>query len=601
MEGVRLGHECLVRLLRTLRLIFGSGPRIAAAGFALVAVQAVLPVILLFLLKRIVDLLAAPEHASLGAPNHALLELVSLAALVALAESLAGAARRIVGELQAEAVSGHLHDLIHGKSIEVGLGFYEDASHRDSLHRAQQLAPYRPNRLVSGLQDTMRHAISLTAVAGVLIWVDWRIVPALVLSSVPGALLRFREAPRFYDWWQRQTKLERVARYFSEVMTTAPFALELRLYQLGNHFRSRFLDVRRRMREASRRLTLRLATGDFVAEAIAIAGLFGVFALLGVEVAGGALSLGSLVMGFGAMQRAWMHFGGFLRGLADLREDDLLLQDLYRFLDIAPTPAPAMEPRALPPGGAPEIRLIDVRFRYAGMERDALDGINLTIAAGERVALVGHNGSGKSTLIKLISRLYDPTAGRITVDGVDLRELSQVDVRSVITVVSQDTVRYQETAGDNIRFGAHDLHADATAIELAARRSGAAEVIAGLPAGYDTKLGNSFDGGHELSPGEWQKVALARGFVRDARVILLDEPTSAMDARTEDHVLRGFEAVARGRTSIVISHRLSTVMTADRIHVLEGGRIIESGSHEDLMRQGGVYANMFEMQAARYR
>lgn len=591
----------LVRLRRTLRLIWESNPWIANAGFLLVVIQAALPILLLFLIKLIVDTLAAGMGSQAAVPFREIAELVLLAAVVAIAESLAAAASRIVGVWQSEAVSERLHDLIHVKSIEVELGFYENARHRDTLHRAQQLAPFRPNRLVSSLRDTARNVIAVIALAGVLSSFHWLIVPIMVLSSLPGMILRLKEAPRFYDWWQRHTALERLARYLGDILTTAPYAQELRLYQLGGYFRRRFLDTRRAMREASRRVTLRRVSSDFVTEAISICGLFGVFLLLGLQTLNGAISLGGLVISFQALQRAWTHFGAVLRGLTELREDDLLLQDLYRFLDLRPQVTTPEFPTAMRASAVPGIQLRDVRFRYPGSDHDVLNGITLDIAPGEHVAVVGHNGSGKSTLIKLISRLYDPVQGSIMLDGIDLRQLAIADIRSTITVVTQDTVRYQETARDNIRFGARDLLASDAMIEAAARRSGAAAVIARLPAGYATMLGNSFEGARELSHGEWQKLSLARGFVRDASVILLDEPTSAMDPHAEEEVLRGFTEIARGRTTLVISHRLSTVMATDRIYVLDRGRIAESGTHAALMRMRGIYAGMFEIQAARYR
>ncbi|MFN0160568.1 MAG: ABC transporter ATP-binding protein [Burkholderiales bacterium] len=593
------GTERLTRLRRTLSIIWQSHPRLALGGCILVLLQAGLPILLLFLIKRIVDALAAGGDAS--ARLSELGFLVGVAAAVALTESLTGAARRYVSEWQAAAVSERLHDMIHAKSVEVDLAFYEDAEQRDTLHRAQQLAPYRPNRLVGNLQEAVRNTIALAALLVVLLSLHWLVVPVLVLSSLPGIVLRMKEAPRYYDWWRRQSGLERLGRYLSEVLTTSAFAQELRLYSLGEHFRRRFLATREAMRIAARKLFWRRNFADFAAEAVSICGLFGIILLLGVQTVEGALTLGALVMSFQALQRTWSHFGGLLRALAELREDELLLTDLYRFLDLAPLVVSPPTPLVFPASAAPGIRLEGVHFRYPGAKRDALVDVTLEIAAGECVALVGRNGSGKSTLIKLIARLYDPGAGRVTIDGVDLRDLAITDLRAAVAVVSQDTVRYQDSAGDNIRYGARDLVADQAAMAKAAQRSGADEIIARLPQGLATTLGNAFEGGIELSPGEWQKIALARGLVREARLILLDEPTSAMDPHAEERIQSAFMEMMRGRTAVVISHRLSTVMAADRIHVLDQGRIVESGSHEELMRLRGIYAGMFEVQAARYR
>lgn len=589
------------RLRRTFLLIWRSHPSSAMASLALVLCQAFLPVALLFIIKQVVDVIAMAYEQQVSVPTDKVIELIVLGGVVAILESVASSARRVIGQIQSDAVGERINDLIHAKSIEVDLAFYEDAVHNDTLHRAQELAPNRPYRLVNTVQDTLRNLVSLVALAGVLTSFHWMVIPILVLSTIPGAMLRLRDAPRFYDWWRKQTARERKARYFGSVMCSRAFAQELRLYELGPYFRARFLEVRGAMRAASKRNALKRARADIVTEVISVCGLFGVFALLGTQTVEGHLTLGSLVMAFQALQRGWTHFGATLRGVTDLREDDLLLQDLYRFLDLQPKVGSPAQPVTMPRTAAPGIVLREVSFRYPGAQRDALASISLEIKAGQRVAVVGHNGSGKSTLIKLIARLYDPSQGLITLDGVDLRALALADLRGAVSVVSQDIVRYQETARDNIRFGARGQQADDRAIAAAARISGADRVIAKLSDGYDTMLGSVFEKGSDLSPGEWQKMAMARGYIRDARVVLLDEPTSAMDPKSEDEILQAFGDITRGRTSIIISHRLSTVMTADCIHVLEGGRLVESGTHAELMARNGAYARMFEIQAVRYR
>lgn len=589
------------RLRRTFLLIWRSHPSSAVASIVLVLCQAFLPVALLFIIKQVVDVIAMAYEQQASVLTDTVMELIVLAGIVAILESVVSSARRVIGQIQSDAVGERINDLIHAKSIEVDLAFYEDAVHNDTLHRAQELAPNRPYRLVNTIQDTLRNLLSLVALAGVLTSFHWMVIPILVLSTIPGATLRLRDAPRFYDWWRKQTARERKARYFGSVMCSRVFAQELRLYELGPYFRARFLEVRGAMRAASKRNALKRARADVTTEVISVCGLFGVFALLGTQTLEGNLTLGSLVMAFQALQRGWTHFGATLRGVTDLREDDLLLQDLYRFLDMKPKVGSPDHPMSMPRTAAPGIVLREVSFRYPGAERNALSNISLDIKPRQRVAVVGHNGSGKSTLIKLIARLYDPSQGLITLDGIDLRALALSDLRAAVSVVSQDIVRYQETARDNIRFGARGMQADDRVIVAAARLAGADRVIARLSAGYDTMLGNVFDKGTDLSPGEWQKIAMARGVIRDARVVLLDEPTSAMDPKSEDEILQAFAVITRGRTSIIISHRLSTVMTADCIYVLEDGRLAESGTHADLMARNGAYARMFEIQAVRYR
>jgi ATP-binding cassette subfamily B protein len=289
-----------------------------------------------------------------------------------------------------------------------------------------------------------------------------------------------------------------------------------------------------------------------------------------------------------------------LYNLGALYEDSLFLSHLYEFLDLKPAVVEPTQPKRLPRSGQAELTLDHVSFQYPNAARKVLDDICLTIRPGEHVAFVGENGAGKTTLIKLLCRLYDPSAGRILLDSMDLRELETVELRRHISAVFQDFAHYHATAWENIWYGHADLPPDREQITAAARHAGADNVIAGLSHGYDTVLGRWFETGEELSIGEWQKVALARAFLRDAPFIVLDEPTSAMDAQAEYDVFQTFRQLAKDHTAIFISHRLSTVKMADRIYVLENGRIAENGAHDDLMCQGGTYARLFAAQAQSY-
>lgn len=290
-----------------------------------------------------------------------------------------------------------------------------------------------------------------------------------------------------------------------------------------------------------------------------------------------------------------------LASLAQLYEDNLFLSNLYEFLDLKRTVKEPAEPSPVPQPMQRGIVVDHVSFQYPEGSRKVLEDISLNINPGEVVALVGENGSGKTTLIKLLCRLYDPTSGTITFDGMDLRQFETKALRREIAIIFQDYAHFHLTARENIWFGNTDLAPDDERIMAAARRAGADEVIRALPQGYETILGKRFAAGEELSVGEWQKVALARAFMRDAQIIVLDEPTSSMDAKAEYEAFQNFHQLVRGRTAILISHRFSTVRMADRIYVLEQGHVSESGSHDELLRQKGTYARLFEMQAHHYR
>jgi ATP-binding cassette subfamily B protein len=307
------------------------------------------------------------------------------------------------------------------------------------------------------------------------------------------------------------------------------------------------------------------------------------------------------VMYFQAFQRGQSALNQMMSGLAALYEDNLFLANVMEFLALEPrVPEPA-DPVPVPEPMKVGIELEGVSFRYPGSRENALREISLTIRPGEHIALVGANGSGKTTLIKLLCRLYDPTEGRISLDGADLSGFETGALRRQISVVFQDYARYHLTARENIWFGDTTHQAENGRVVAAAELSGADEVIARLPRGYDTVLGKQFQDGAELSIGEWQKVALARAFMREAQIIVLDEPTSSLDAQAEYEVFRKFRQLARGRTAVLISHRFSTVRMADRIYVLDGGRIVESGTHDELVRLGGTYARLFQLQASSYR
>jgi ATP-binding cassette subfamily B protein len=338
-----------------------------------------------------------------------------------------------------------------------------------------------------------------------------------------------------------------------------------------------------------------------VTQVTATVAVFGSYAFIAYRTVQGSITVGDLVMYYQAFQRGHDFLREMLGGLSGLYEDNLFLSNLYEFLDLKRKVVEPLTSRPIPRPMRTGIVFDRVSFQYPTGTRRVLQDISLTIRPGDHVAFVGENGSGKTTLIKLLCRLYDPTDGAITLDGTDLRQFETAALRHEISVIFQDYAQYHLTARENIWFGNPQLSPDQERIVAAARYSGADEVIAGLKRGYDTTLGKWFEDGEELSIGEWQKVALARAFLRDAPIIVLDEPTSALDAKAEYEVFGKFRQLAEGRTTILISHRFSTVRMADCIYVLDDGKIVEAGTHEKLVQRGGKYARLFETQAQYYR
>ena len=589
-------------LLRALRILWQAAPGWTVLNAVLVFVQGVLPLLSLFLLKQVVDAVASGIGSGDTAAAFARAALwIALLAAAGLALTICGQAAGTVQEIQGLAVTDRIYDILHAKSVEADLAYYENSEYFDTLHRAQQEAPFRPARIVSGFVKVGRSAVALAAVAGLLLSFDVLLAAGLFLAALPGVILRLKFAGTFFRWQRAQTPAERKSWYIHWVLTGDVHAKEIRLFGLGPHFSRTFRLLRRSLRGERIAFGLRRSAADLAGQSFALLAVFGALALVAKRTVAGALTLGGLAMYFQAFQRGQGFLTDLLGGLADLYEDNLFLSYLYDFLDLKPRIQAPLEPRPLPEKPAQGIAFNGVGFRYPGAKAPALQEVSLVLEPGRVAAFVGENGSGKTTLVKLLCRLYDPQEGCITWDGVDIREFDPEAYRRRISVVFQDYARYHATARENILFGDISAPQGENRIETAARDAGAHEVVGRLSRGYDTMLGKWFEDGEELSAGEWQKMALARAFWREAPIIALDEPTASLDAQAEGDLFERFRRLAKGRTAVVISHRFSTVRMADRIHVLDGGRIIESGSHEELVKSGGRYARLFDLQARNYR
>lgn len=600
-DSWRLAVRMFGRTWRAVRLVWSSSPGWTVASIVLVVAQSGLPLVQLYLLKLLVDAVAGLVRTDPGAAFRHIAVLLGLAAAAALLGAVCRSLAGLVAEGQARAVSDHLHDVVHAKAADIDLEYYETAKYHDTLHRAQQEGAYRPTRIVNGLVQVTQNSVALLLMAGVLVAFHWTTALVLFAAAVPGVAMRLRQARRTFESQRAQTQAERRGQYYHSMLTGAAHAKEVRLFGLGSLFRVRHRDLR----DEIRRHRLQIATwrfrSDLVTQAAATLAVYGSFGFILYRASLGALTVGDVVMYYQAFQRGQDFLKEILSGVAGLYEDHLFLASLYDFLDMERKLVEPATPRPVPRPLRAGIVFDGVSFQYPEASRKVLRDVTLTVGPGEHVALVGVNGSGKTTLVKLLCRLYDPTAGAITLDGVDLRQFDTAALRREIAVVFQDWAAYHVSARDNIWFGDPRPECDEARIGQAARDSGASEVIARLPSGYDTVLGKWFEHGEELSMGEWQKIALARAFVRDTQVVVLDEPTSFLDVQAEHEVFTRFRQLAAGRSTILISHRLSTVRMADRIFVLEDGRIVESGRHDELIRRGAVYARLFETQAQSYR
>jgi ATP-binding cassette subfamily B protein len=588
-----------LRLTRALRLVWEGSRVLTVVSFLLVLLQALLPLAVLYLTKLVIDALYAVAQGGDIAFSHILM-LLGLAAGAGLLGSLLGVISGLVAEDHSNRVTDRVLGTLNRKSVEMDLRYYEDATFHDSLHRAQRDAPYRPTAVLNNMLRLTQAGLLIVGIVGLLVTIHWLLAVFLFLAVLPSVLVRVRHADRYYKWQKRTSQLDRQVGYLSYLLLQPPTAKEVRLFGLGEVLANRYQELLRRLRRESFDLSKTRGGGDAIAQTVAAVVVFGAFVYIAWRTYQGDLSIGDLVMYFGAVQRGQTAAQGLFSALAGLYEDNLFLTTLEEFMAVEPEITAPPDPEPVPDPIRQGIVFEDVSFHYPGSSRPLLAGIDLEIRPGEVIALVGANGAGKTTIVKLLCRLYDPDAGRITMDGIDLRRFDPVELRREISVVFQDFVHFFLPARDNIWFGDVRLPREGDGVVDAAATSGADPFLRQLRYGYDTVLGPLFSEGEELSIGQWQKVATARAFFRDAQLLVVDEPTSALDALAEAELFEKLRDLVQGRSTVLISHRFSTVRMADRIYVIDEGKILESGSHEELMLQAGKYASLFRLQAAPY-
>jgi ATP-binding cassette, subfamily B, bacterial len=591
-----------LRLGRALKLVWSVAPRWTVASVALTVLQGLLPLATVWLMKLIVD--GVTEGIAESDPSAAFRRvaiLIGLAAVVGLAAVALRSLATMIDQALGQTLTDHITDIIHAQSVAVDLEYYENPRYHDALYRAQQEAPYRPMSIITNLTGTGQALVTLVSMAGLLLKLHWVVGLIVLAAAIPGAVVRFLYSRKLYAWQRRRTEAERQSYYAHWLLTDSTHAKEIRLFGLGDRFRGWHRELRRQLRRELIGLTGRRSLAELAAGACAVVAVFGTFAYIAWRAIHADITVGEMMAYYLAFQTSLGSLQAVLRGFASLYEDSLFLTYFDEFMALEPHVLPPAEPRRVPRPMSEGIRFENVDFSYPDTERIALQDISLTIRPGEVTAFVGPNGSGKTTLVKLLCRLYDPAGGAITVDGVDLRQFDVVDLRRHMSVIFQDFAQYQLSVRENIRLGNVMLDEADTAIEDAARDAGAHVVISSLRHGYSTVLGKWFDEGEELSVGEWQKIALARAFVRDAQIMVFDEPTSALDPQAEWDVFQHIKELAGGRAVVLISHRFSTVRTADHIHIFDHGSIVESGTHDELMALDGRYASMYEVQARAYQ
>lgn len=602
-KTLRAAAEQIPLLPRVLVLVHRAAGGWFAGWVVLLVLQGVLPVAVVYLSRDVINglvlFIRSGGQWSASGPG---VRAAILLAIMLLASEVLSSAISYVRTVQSDRFRDFITGLIQEKSATVDLEFYDSPEFFDHLHRAKDEATYRPVQLIETLGTLVQNTITLVAMAGVLLPYGAWLPLVLVLGTLPAFWVVIRYSLLEHNWRRRVTPDDRRSWYYDWLLTMAEPAAEMRLFALGDFFREAYDELRAKLRDQHRSLARRRAMAESGAGIVAltVAGAAILWKLF--RTLRGAGTLGDLVLFYQAFQQGLSLTRSLLSNAGQLYGNILFLGNMFEFLDLQPRVIEASAPAPVPSSLREGISFEGVTFSYPGSERVALQDLRISFEAGQMTAVVGANGAGKSTLVRLLARFYDPQSGRIVMDGADLRSYGIEELRQKIAILFQQPVHFNETVRQNVALG--DLKSDPSeqAVIHAARESGAKEIIERLPQGLATMLGRAYrNDGAELSTGEWQRVALARALVRGSDVLLLDEPTSAMDPWTEMEWLERFRKLASGRTVIIITHRFTTAMYADVIHVMDAGRVIESGSHVDLLRKNGRYAEAWSNRGAHDR
>ncbi len=608
-------RESLGYVARTARLVWRASRRLSIAYVALTLVASALPLGVAWVGKHLVDaVVARDEHLAL---RWVVVELALVAGQATATRGL-GLCRQILGSR----LGVDVNVAILERAANLELRHFEDSEFYDRMTRARREASSRPLALVSDVFSLVQSALTLAGYLALLLAFSPWAALVLLVSTVPATLAEVKYSKVLFKMRNWRSPESRKLYYLEHVLANDEYAKEIKLFGLGSLFLGRYKETAESFHAEDSKLATKKAGVTHGLSLVATLALYATYGFVAVLAARGDITLGQMTMYVLAFRQGQSSFQSLLSAIGSIYEHNLYMSNLFTFLgDVrppdegrallapepsvalapsAPEPSVALAPSAPGPHGA-EVRFEDLGFKYPGKDTWAIRHVDLVIPPGQKVALVGHNGAGKTTLVKLLTGLYEPTEGRVVVDGRDVRDWDRGELLARFGVVFQDFNQYQLALRENVGLGSVPHLGDEPRILHAAELGGAAELVGALPGGLDAALGSWFRGGAELSGGQWQKVALSRAFMRDdADILVLDEPTAALDAESEHAVFERFQKLALGRTTLVISHRFPTVRMADRILVLEGGAVIEQGTHDELVAQKKTYARLFALQAQGY-
>ena len=582
-----------------LKMVWQTSRALSLSTILLRCLSAFFPLTTLWISKLIIDLVVrAISHRPVDRTE--IWKLLALELLVAIASDTTARFISLVDSLLGDRFTNYISVRLMEHANSLDLLAFEDPAFYDKMERARRQTTARLGML-GGLAGMAQQLLTLLSLlSAVIVFSPWLLV-LLIAATIPVFFGETRFAMLNYSMLFRYTPERRELDYLRYLGASNESAKEVKIFGLGQYLADRSRALFERFYAENKHLATKRAVHGTLLNLVPTGAYYSAYALIILRALSGALTVGDLTLLVGAFSRSRSIMEGLVSGLVGISEQALFIKDLFEFFDTKPTvvslPGALPAPRPIREG----FEFENVSFSYPGSERKVLDRVSFRFGRGERIALVGENGAGKTTLVKLLARLYDPTEGRILLDGIDLRQYNADELRHEIGVIFQDYMRYDMLASENIGFGRVDRLDDDLRIERSAEKSLAAGVIASLPEAYRQMLGRRFEGGIDLSTGQWQKIALARAYMRDAQILILDEPTASLDARAEFEVYQRFVDLTAGKMAVLISHRFSTVRMADRILVLEDGKIAEQGSHAELVSLGRKYAELFELQAAGYR
>jgi ATP-binding cassette subfamily B protein len=595
LRRIRLLQSNL-NLSKTLRLIWSVEKKWTIYNLVMIIIETGAFFFSIYWLKLLIDSVSN-SGADLSRHKEAILYNIFIAGLSAILYIVAKSVSAYVTETQSAKVAEYLDDKIHESATRLDLSFYESPDYFDILKRAKDAGADRPALVIKTLSEIVKNTLTFLALAAILITIDWRLIPMLFLFVLPIFIVKLSFADKLNVWRIKHTPAERQATYLGSLITSETAAKEIRSYRLGHYFRSLYLQIRLTLLNQRLSISRKRTKNEIITAAVATAGFFACVGYIALQTLGGHTTVGDITLFLVVFPQSFSVMQNIAAGITIVYQNNIYINSIFDLFALRSRLPESEYSRPIAVSQPQAIEMRNVSFTYPHSTKPALSNINLKIPAGKIVGLVGLNGAGKTTLIKLLCRLYDVSSGQICMSGCDIRDLKTDEYRQQIGIVFQDFVKYNFSAGENIRFGAIDARHTEEDITAASVKAGAHDFISRLPEGYQSMMGRLFAEGNEISTGQWQKIAIARAFYSKAPVLIFDEATSALDAAAEKALFDTLRENIGNRSALIISHRHSAVKHADYIYVLEEGRIVQEGTNGELLEEKGVYAQLFKEEA----